>query len=504
MTAKVSLEQQNLILQKINEQLNNKISYLEEQLEWFKKQIFGKRSEKVIDDSSQQLTFEFVNEMQVSEQKEKQVIPAHERTKPNRNGQDSVTLPCDIPVERKVLDLPEEEKVCPETGKPLVKIGEEVTCKLAYKPGNYYVKEIVRPKYALPQGEGIRIAELPESFLPKCKADESLLADILTKKYADHLPLYRICEDFARNNIGISRQLLSQWVLAAGKGLKLLYEEMVKQILKSNNIFIDESPVDVQSPGKVHQAYMWLVVGGLSSSPPYRAYFFKMNRQHKNVQEIIGNYQGVLHSDKYGAYVNLASQKQIVWCPCFSHIRRNFFEIESGDLEFKNWVLRKIRYLFMFEKVAWARSPGERLQIRSEKEVPIIDELIQAIKEKLIEGKILPKSKMKEALGYFCSLIPYLKNYTNHPYARLDNNVAERALRPLAIGRKNWLFMGSEKGGEAAAIILSLVQTCRGLNINPREYLEDILRKIMGYNSQKLYELLPDQWLERRNKCNMG
>ena len=111
---------------------------------------------------------------------------------------------------------------------------------------------------------------------------------------------------------------------------------------------------------------------------------------------------------------------------------------------------------------------------------------------------------MKEALGYFSSLIPYLKNYTKHAYARLDNNVAERALRPLAIGRKNWLFMGSEKGGEAAAIILSLVQTCRGLNINPREYLEDVLRKIMGYNAQKLYELLPDQWVAHRNKSNMG
>jgi transposase len=116
------------------------------------------------------------------------------------------------------------------------------------------------------------------------------------------------------------------------------------------------------------------------------------------------------------------------------------------------------------------------------------------IKNKLINGKILPKSKLKEALGYFCSLIPYLKNYLSHPFARLDNNVAERAIRPVAIGRKKWLFFGSPNGGEAAAVILSPVQTCRGLGINPRDYLEDILRRIMGHNFQKLYELLPDHW----------
>ena len=147
----------------------------------------------------------------------------------------------------------------------------------------------------------------------------------------------------------------------------------------------------------------------------------------------------------------------------------------------------------MLEKVAWNRSPEERLTIRQEKEVSIIDELIQKIKEKLTDRKVLPKSKLREAIGYFCGLIPYLKNYTQVPFARMDNNVAERAVRPLAVGRKNWLFFGSLSGGEAGAVILSLVQTCRGLGINPREYLEDIMRRLMGHNAQKLDELLPDQ-----------
>ena len=180
------------------------------------------------------------------------------------------------------------------------------------------------------------------------------------------------------------------------------------------------------------------------------------------------------------------------------HIRRKFFEAESGDVLFRSLVLRKIKYLFLLEKVAWARSPEERLKIRLEKEVPIIDELISKIKGKLTDGKILPKSKLREALGYFCGLIPHLKNYTKSPWARLDNNVAERAIRPLAIGRKNWLFFGSVEGGEAGAVILSLVQTCRGLGINPMEYLEDVMRRQMSYNAQKLEELLPDQWNKAR------
>ena len=281
--------------------------------------------------------------------------------------------------------------------------------------------------------------------------------------------------------------------------LKPLYETMVRLILEGENIFIDESPVKLQAKGRCDTAYMWVIVGGNSSNPAYRAYDFRTNRCHDNVLDILKEYQGVLHSDKYAAYQKLAERKVITWCPCWSHIRRKFLDVESGDLLFRDWALRKIRYLFMLERIAWARSPEERLQIRQEKEAPIIDELIQRIKARLTDGKILPKSKFREALGYFCGLVPYLKNYTKHAFARLDNNVAERAVRPLAIGRKNWLFFGSEDGGEAGAILLSLVQTCRGLGINPREYLEDVFRRLMGHSAQKLDELLPDQWLLARS-----
>lgn len=510
-----SLEQENTSLKEQlrqlplliaeNAMLKEQVRLLTEQIEWFKKQIFGQRSERDVPGSEQQLDFGDllgVGSQEPPQEDEPDPASKPERKKPNRNGQDAIKLPPGLPVESTILDIPEEEKICKETGQPLIQIGVEKKQTLAHRPGSYYVKEIIRPKYASPGREeaGIIIAELPDSIIPKCSADESVLAEIITRKFTDHMPLYRIAESMAREGIIISRKLLSQWVVKCGMALAPLYNAMVSHVLQSGNVFIDETPVNVQAPEKVKKGYMWVLVGGTQADPAYRVYNFRMDRCHHNVFDILKDYTGVLHSDKYEAYVKIAEVGEITWCPCWAHIRRYFFEVQGGDSDFKKWVLRKIRYLFMLERVAWARSPEERLRIRLEKEAPIIDELIEKIKKKSMDGKILPKSKLSKAIGYFCGLIPYIKNYINHPYARLDNNPAERAIRPLAIGRKNWLFFGSEQGGQAAAILLSLIQTCRGLGINPREYLEDVFRRIMSHSAKKLHELLPDQWLRQRQQ----
>lgn len=485
--------------------LRKEIASLKEQLEWFRRQIFGQRSEKIVGnpDDKQLFLTGFEELFSQTPQQEKQVVAAHTRTPRSHNGKDSIVLPPDIHVEQQVIDLPEEEKVCTETGQPLVKIGEEVSRKLAYKPGSYFIKEIHRPKYALPKDSegGIKTAPLPESLLNRCQADESFLADIMTKKFGDHLPLNRISEILSREGIGISRQTLSQWIVRAGNALMPLYEEMTNRVLDSGNVFTDETPVDLleSKTGKKQQAYMWVLAGGRCVTPGYRVYSFRTSRSHRHAEDLLAGYSGVLHSDKYGAYEKMAERKQIIWMPCWAHIRRKFVEAETGDPPFREWVLRKIRYLYMFERVAWNRSEEERLRIRREKEAPIIDELISAIKEKLVNGHALPKSKYREALGYFCGLIPYLKNYADHPFAHLDNNVAERAVRSVALGRKNWLFVGSEAGGRAAAVILSLVQTCRALKINPREYLEDVMRRLMSHPFNRLHELLPDDWQAARS-----
>jgi hypothetical protein len=271
---------------------------------------------------------------------------------------------------------------------------------------------------------------------------------------------------------------------------------MKERILQSDRLHIDESPVDIFDSPKLAQGYMWVLVGGVGADPPYRFYDFYENRKHEHAEKILGSYSGIIHSDKYGAYEAYVRKNGNVWCPCWAHIRRKFYEAEAGDSELRTLVLEQIQQLFAIEETAWMLPPLERVQLRQSQAVPIIDALIDRIKKRLTVGIILPKSKFKEALGYFCSLIPYLENYTQHASARLDNNPAERAIRPLAIGRKNWLFFGSVESGEAAATLLSLTQTCRALNINPRTYLEDICRRIMGHSANKLYELLPDEWLK--------
>jgi len=486
-------------LQRQNAKLSTEILYLKEQVDWFKRQIFGKKSERIADVDQEQLKFDGFEP--TNQQKAKmEIISAHERKKRNSTGEDAIKLPDDLPVETTVIDIPEEEKICKKTGVALKKIGEEVSHKLAYRTGSYFLKRIIRPKYAHPQQEekGVITAPMPESILPKCRADESLLADIITRKFVDHLPLYRITEALSRDGIIINRRLLSQWVIAVGIALRPLYYAMKERILKSDRLHIDETPVDIFGSPKVTQGYMWVVAGGVGADPPYRFYDFYENRKHENVEKILGSYSGIIHSDKYGAYEAYIRKNGNVWCPCWAHIRRKFYEAEAGDAALRTWVLEQIQQLFAIEEIAWTLPPSERIQLRHTKAVPIIDALLNRVKERLVKGNVLPKSKFKEALGYFCSLIPYLKNYTQHAQARLDNNPAERAIRPLAIGRKNWLFFGSAESGEAASTLFSLVQTCRALNINPRTYLEDVCRRIMGHSAKKLHELLPDEWLKKR------
>ena len=472
-------------------QLEAKFLNLQEQFDLLRRQVFGKKSEKVIPESTEEQLYIPGTEPEDIPVEKEQEVAAHTRRTLKRPKGDKIQWPEDTPIEEKILDISEEEK------EGLIKIGEEVSDKLAHRPGMFFIQRIIRPKYAKQSApdEGVVCHEMPDALLNRSRADESLIAEVLTRKYGDHLPLYRLEEIFAREGVLIPRQVLSQWSVAAALALEPLYNEMKKAILTSGTIFVDETPIDMLAPGKgkTDKTFMWVVVGG-GENPSLRLYHFCTNRKHVNADELLEDYEGVYHSDKYGAYEKLAYRVGKTWCPCWAHIRRKFFEADTGDPPFRKWILRQIKYLFMYERIAWQRTPEERLKIRQEREIPIIDKIIEETKKKLHEGKCLPKSKMQKAIGYLISLIPFLKNYTQHASARIDNNTAERAIRPLAIGRKNWLFLGSPKGGKAAAIIISLIQSCRGLEINPREYLDDVMRRLMSHNSQKLRELLPDQW----------
>ena len=478
---------------------------LKEQLAWLQKQVFGVKSERLIDLHDQLSLPGFDPGTPDPEAEPEQEEVRFKRRKNKKNqGKDTISYPDNLPVKRIELDIPAEEKICPETGNPLVKIGCEVSRKLARKPEQFYLIEYVRPKYASKAAPevGVKVASLPDAIIARCPADESLLAYILAAKFTDHLPLYRLVEILKRADIRISRQTLSKWVLTLGIALSPLYEAMRAEVLANGAIFVDETPIRLQAKGKnrCQQAYMWVYVGGGGGDPPYRFFEFRPNRNHEHPLKTLKDYQGFLHSDKYGAYEKLAKYEDITWCPCMVHVRRKFVEAENGDSELRRRILRKIRYLFMLERVAWARSAEERLRIRQQIEKPILEELSALVENRILQGGLLPKSNFSKALNYYQGLAAYLQNYLIDPDARLDNNVAERAIRPLTIGRKNWLFVGSEDGGLATATILSLVQTCRNLDINPQEYLEDLLRRIMSHPAKQINELLPDRWLAARTQ----
>ena len=383
-----------------------------------------------------------------------------------------------------------------------MRIGSEVTRKLGRTPESFFIVEYVRFKYASkPRPElGVMTPALPDAIIPRCPADESLLASVLVSKYADHLPLNRLTEIFARSGVKISRQTLSKWVLTLGAALSPLYDELGRQILHSGRVFVDETPIlmQIDEKGRCQTAYMWTYVGGGGTDPPYRYYEFRTNRNHEHALATLKGYRGLLHSDKYGVYEVLAQKDGIVWCPCMAHVRRKFVEAEGGDPAFRRNVLRRIRYLFMLERAAWKGTPEVRMRIREKIEKPLLERLTRIVKDRAMAGGLLPKSKLAKAVNYYLGLEPYLGNYLTNPDARLDNNVAERAVRPLAVGRKNWLFIGSENGGRAAATILSLVQTCRNLGINPQHYLEDVMRRVMSHPARFVYQLLPDNWLAAR------
>lgn len=495
----LNLIKQNEQLVKQVSELAQTVKLLQEQLEWFKKQFFGRKSERFVDNPNVLYFPGFPLPAETAPVEEKVAVPAHEKRKAKSTPINTISVPEDLPVETQIMDLSEEEKFDEITGKPLTCIGEESSKRLAYKKGYYFIKELIRKKYILAGSpdEGVKTPFLPDSIIPRCAVDESVLADIVIKKFCDHLPLYRQAEMMLRDQIKISKTTLSSYVLKIGMALKPLCDLMEQEIKASGNIFIDETPVDILAPGtgKTDQGYMVTMVGGASLNPPLRIYKFFTSRKHEGFEKIFQGYAGVFHSDKYGAYEKEAKKSDKIWCPCYSHVRRKYVEAEE-DPKFREDILLDMQNLFEIEEKTKDLSPEERISIRGAEAEPIIDRLIQKNKDKLSKA-VLPKSKLSKAIGYFLSLIPYLKNYIHNPYARLDNNVAERALKLVVIGRKNWLFVGSEGGGEAAAVIYSLAQTCRALSINPYDYFEDILRRIQEHPHNKLADLLPQNWKKR-------
>jgi transposase len=496
-----NLVRENEQLKADNARIRRELQRLSEQLAWFQRQVFGRKSERIVDMPGET---ELLPGLELEEPSEPTpdpiLVPAHSRRRTRRKGGCTVEIPDSLERVERVIDVPEAERTLAD-GREMVRAGEDRSEKLAFRQEEYYVLVTVRPKYVDPLDPSLGVVQepMPGTLIEGSKFDTSFMAHVVEEKFAFHMPLYRIQEKLAGREIRVTRQTLSQLVKTCGERILPLFHLMVARVLLQGYLFTDDTPVKLQAKGKCREARVWLYVGARANAPPYHVYQFSIDRGHRHPLDFLAEFEGVIHADAFAAYEKLDADpgKAIRWSACWAHARRKFEEASGGD-QLRAWVLRQMRYLFMYERVAWARGEAERLRIRSERETPIVDAIYQRLRDEVASFTLLPKSKLAGAIGYMLSRESNFRLYLSDPNLRMENNTAERGLRKLAIGRKNWLFIGSPKAGESMAALLSLVQTCRAMDIKPQEYLQDIFERLLDHPASRLEELLPDQWQERR------
>ena len=502
----IKLNKMNAELLQENMELKQATEHLKQQLEWLKRQLFGQKSERFIEENPDQMVLG-LNVEDMKEASGTVEVPAHLKRKPAK-GKDKfrLDLPDDIPVEEVIHELPEKKRICPATGKEMVEIGREYVDKLAVRQEQYFLKRHTYIKYAVPNEPLSKVlqAPAPPCIIEGSKFDVSFMVHAVIAKFAFHMPLNRIQEKMAMEKIKISRQTLSSLLMNLGDKIVPLHNLMKKHLFESGVIFTDDTPVKmlVKGMGKAVKGRMWIYLGGKPNAPPYHIYDFTGDWSHRHPMNFLKDYKGYFHSDAYEAYEKMDTQRTDVhWAACWAHARREFEKsVKFTNCEFSRKILRKMRNLFRYERVAWNRKPEGRLTIRQDKEKDIAEEIFDMLRNELNASNLLPSSQKYKAVCYMLSRKKNFMLYLDNSDLRMDNNPAERALRKICLGKKNWMFVGSLKAGDSAAALFSLVQTCRAMKINPREYLEDIFTRLMDHPAKKLDELLPDQWLKAKNQ----
>ena len=480
------------------------IERLRQRIRLLEKALFGPRSERLID-TDEQLRFEdmlkeledLAKELEKGEENrpEPKTEPGDAGRRKRRSKAD--IIPETLPREDVVIELPEDKRTCPKTGLPMEPIGEEVVEKLAYRPACYFVKAFHYVKYASPEAplSGVLQAPAPDFAILGGRYDESLLAGIVFDKCGMHLPLYRQAERMRGLGIDLSRQTLSHLYIRAAEVLLPLYELMKSSILEGDVVFTDDTPVrlQVRGKGKTVTGRMWIYVKG-GIGPPYRVFEFTVDRSKKRPKKFLKGFTGYIHADAYKGYDDLFEQEGVYECACLMHVRRKFVEATDGPPELREEILRLIRTIYRYERVLKDKPDETIVAVRMDRTAKLIGTILERTRQAMVAGEFLPASAFGKAVAYLHNLGNALCTFLFDARLKPDNGESERAIRPLAIGRKNWLFAGSERGGEATGVLLSLIQTCRAMDIEPFEYLEDVLRRIQGHPSSRLAELLPGNW----------
>lgn len=402
-------------------------------------------------------------------------------------------LPDHLPRSEQVI---ETGKACNDCGGKLKRVGEDVTEELEYIPGRFIVNRIIRPRMACACCERFHQAPLPSRPIERGRPGPGLLAHVLISKYADHLPLYRQSVIYARDGIDIERSTLSDWVGQSLALMKPLAEAIGKHVRTGAAIHADDTHVPVLSPGngKTKTGRIWTYVRDErpwgSDTPPAAYYRFSMDRKGIRPAEHLGDYCGFMHADAYAGFEELYRSGKITAVACMAHIRREFFdEAQSNGTSTALEALTRIAQLYAVEAEARGKPPDERAAIRQAKAKPVFEDLVRWLSSQI---QVIPgKSDLAKAIRYALGRLPHLEVYLSNGKLEIDNNAAERGMRGMAIGRKNWLFAGSEGGGNNAAIAYTLIETAKLNDTDPQAWLTSVLTQIADHPNNRVIELAP-------------
>ena len=465
---------------------DQRIQKLESELNELKRLIFGKKSERFTPEPLPgQLSLDLDGEQVQPPQEEKQEeLEQISYSRPKKKHPGRHALPKDLPRTRIVIE--------PDTDTSgMVCIGEEVTEVLAKQPSTFFVIEIVRKKYAKADGSGVVIGPMPNRAIEKGIAHESLLAWILVSKFVDHQPLYRLAKIMARQGVNIPTSTLSDWVTACCKLLLPLYEAIKKEIFYPEYLQVDESPIkvlDKSKKGQPHKGWHWLY---LSGDQKLVLFDYQKGRNRDGPRKLLKDYKGYLQTDGLSVYEIFENNPDITMLGCMAHGRRKFVQAKDNDPQRANYFLTQVQQLYNLEAKLRDENADwdQKLKARKKLAVPILQNLEQWLKKQY--PQVLPSSAIGKAIKYNLKRWKLLSRYTEHGGLHIDNNLIENQVRPLALGRKNYLFAGSHQGAKNAAILYSILGSCKLNGLDPFQYLYAILTKIQGYPINKISDLLP-------------
>ena len=473
---------------------------LQQELERYKKATYGPRADRLSMNQLAQMLLEFAEALEqkpINLEDLREAEPETEvRRVKRRTGRRALANFENLPVNTYVYELSAEERPCPSCGVERKEIGSEKSWQIEYIPGHFERLEHVRKKYACPSceraGENpqIEVAAKAETAIEKGFAGPGLLAFIVTSKFADYLPLYRLEDIFERQGFEISRATQSVWCRDVADVVEPLYQRMAERVRKSHVVATDDTVLPMLSPGQTQPARMWVYVGDAAN--PYNIFDFTLNRSREGPKEFLKDYTQVLLADAYGGYNGVVAGNAITRAGCWSHARRKFVEAEKSAPEIAREAVALMDALFAVERQTKDVAVAERLELRQKQSVPILAELHRKLL--IWKEQLLPKHPMADAVNYTLGQWEALTVFTTDGAVPIDNNVSEREMKRVVLNRKNSLFVGNPRGGRTAAILASLTSSCRRHDMDPHLYFMQLLVNLPTWPARDLDAWLPDRW----------